>query len=100
MTQTTLSNQIQKFLSSLLNSRGRLLKAGIGNTSDPLNIKHEQLKKAYDYAVSIGTNEIGWCRFIQKWEQTIRYLIIHNKSRSNKEFELTQIILSITKSNR
>lgn len=100
MTQTTLSNQIQKFLSSLLNSRGRLLKAGIGNTSDPVLIKHEALKKAYDYAVSIGTNEIGWRRFVQKHEAVIRYLIIHNKSRSNKEFQLTQIILSITKSNR
>jgi hypothetical protein len=87
-----LSKQIQSFVTRLLNSRGKLLTAGIGNTKDAMYIKHEKLKKAFDYACSIKTTEAGWIAFITKWEATCRYLIICNKSRAKFEVELFKII--------
>jgi hypothetical protein len=80
-----------------VNSRGKLLAANIGNTSTPVIIKHEALTKAFNYAKSIKTSEAGWVKFMTKWEKTVRYLMIANKSKPAVEQKLFYIILEINK---
>lgn len=87
------SKQIQSFVTKLLNSRGKLLTAGIGNTSDPIRIKHEKIAKDFDYCKAIYKTDAAWFKFIQKHEADIRYILIANKGRAKFEVELTMIIL-------
>jgi hypothetical protein len=91
-TTLPLSKQIQSFVTRLLNSRGKLLTAGIGNTSDPIRIKHEKIAKDFDYCKAIYKTDAAWYRFIQKHEADIRYILIANKSRAKFEVELFKII--------
>jgi hypothetical protein len=90
-----LSKEIPDFVQKLVNSRGRLLAANIGNTSTPVIIKHEALTKAFNYAKSIKTTEQGWIAFLKKWEATIRYVLIANRSLSAMENRLMLIVLKI-----
>lgn len=92
-----LSKEIQTFVSKLLNSRGKLLTAKIGNTSDPMRIKHEKLKHAFEYAKAAYKTDKAWALFIEKHEATIKYLIIGGKCRAKYEAELFKIIISIAK---
>jgi hypothetical protein len=92
-----LSKDIKSFIQGLVNSRKKLLAANIGNTSSPVIKKHEKLTRAFDYAKSIKTNEVGWIAFLTKHEATIRYLIIANKSKPSVEQRLFYIILEINK---
>jgi hypothetical protein len=97
--ETTLphSKQIQSFVTRLLNSRGKLLTAGIGNTSDPIRIKHEKIAKDFDYCKAIYKTDAAWFKFIERHEADIRYILIANKSRAKFECELTMIILAANK---
>ncbi len=88
-----LSKEIQTFVSKLLNSRGKLLTAKIGNTSDPILIKHERLKKAFEHAKAEYKTDIAWSRFIEKHEAVIKYLIIGGKCRAKYEAELFLMII-------
>ena len=90
-----LSKEIQTFVSKLLNSRGKLLTAKIGNTSDPMRIKHEKLKQAFEYAKAAYKTDKAWALFIEKHEADIRYILIANKSRAKYEAELFLIIIKI-----
>jgi hypothetical protein len=92
-----LKQEIPDFVQKLVNSRGRLLAANIGNTSTPVIIKHEALTKAFNYAKSIKTTEAGWIAYLKKWEADIRYLMIVNKSKPAVEQKLFYIILEINK---
>lgn len=97
---TALSKQIQSFVRRLLNSRGKILTAGIGNTKDAMYIKHEKIAKDFDYCKAIYKTDAAWFKFIQKHERDLRYLIIANKGRAKFEVELTMIILKYESSNR
>jgi hypothetical protein len=92
-----LKKEIPAFVGTIVKGRGELLRTGKGNCSDPINIKHEQLKKAYDYAISINTTEAGWVAFIKKWEGTCRYLMICNKAKKSTEDRLFKIVVEILK---
>jgi hypothetical protein len=92
-----LKKEIPAFVGTIVKGRGELLRQKIGNVSDPINIKHEQLKKDYDYAMSINTSENGWINFLRKNEAVIRYLMICNKSKPSVEQRLFYIILEINK---
>jgi hypothetical protein len=91
------SKEKQSFIPGLVNSRKKLLSANIGNTSSPVLIKHEALTKAFDYAKSIKTNQVGWIAFLRKWESVIRFLLIANRSLAAMEMKLMLIILEINK---
>ena len=92
-----LSKEIQSFVQGLVNARGKLIKASIGNTSSPVIIKHEALSKAFKYAQSIKTTQQGWIAFLRKWEATIRYILICNRSLSAMENRLLMIVIQIQK---
>jgi len=92
-----LKKEIPAFVGTIVKGRGELLRQKIGNTSDLTTIKHEQLKKDYDYAMSINTSENGWINFLRKNEAAIRYLMICNKAKPNVEQRLFYIILEINK---
>jgi hypothetical protein len=92
-----LKKEIPAFVGTIVKGRGELLRQKIGNTSDLTTIKHEQLKKDYDYAMSINTSENGWVNFLRKNEATVRYLMICNKSKPLVEQRLFYIILEINK---
>jgi hypothetical protein len=92
-----LKKEIPAFVGTIVKGRGELLRQKIGNTSDLTTIKHEQLKKDYDYAMSINTSENGWINFLRKNEATIRYLMVCNKSKPSVEQRLFYIILEINK---
>jgi hypothetical protein len=92
-----LKTEIPAFIGTIVKGRGELLRQKIGNTSDLTTIKHEQLKKDYDYAMSINTSENGWINFLRKNEATIRYLMICNKAKKSVEQRLFYIILEINK---
>lgn len=92
-----LSKEIQTFVSKLLNSRGKLLTAKIGNASDPMRIKHEKLKQAFEYAKAAYKTDKAWALFIEKHEADLKYLLVCNKSRANLEVKLFNIYLQIRK---
>ena len=92
-----LKTEIPAFIGTIVKGRGELLRQKIGNTSDLTTIKHEQLKKDYDYSMSINTSENGWINFLRKNEATIRYLMICNKAKKSVEQRLFYIILEINK---
>jgi hypothetical protein len=92
-----LKKEIPAFIGTIVKGRGELLRTGKGNCSDPINIKHESLKRAYDYALSINTSQAGWVAFLTKWEATIRYLIIVNKAKKSTEDRLFKIVVEILK---
>jgi hypothetical protein len=92
-----LKKEIPAFVGTIVKGRGELLRTGKGNCSDPINIKHEQLKKDYDYAMSINTSENGWINFIKKHEAVIRYLMICNKAKKSTEDRLFKIVVEIKK---
>jgi len=92
-----LSKEIQSFIQGLVNSRKKLLAANIGNTSSPVIKKHEALTKAFDYAKSIKTNEVGWIAFLRKWEKDIRHILIANRSLAAMEMKLMLIIIEVNK---
>jgi hypothetical protein len=92
-----LSKEIPNFVQSLVNSRGKLLKQAKGNCSDPVMIKHEKIAKALDYAKSISTTDVGWCKFLQKFEADIRYILIANRSLAAMENRLMLLIIEIQK---
>jgi hypothetical protein len=96
-TTLPLSKQIQSFVTRLLNSRGKLLTAGIGNTKDAMYIKHEKIAKHFDYCKAVYKTDAAWFKFIEKHEADLRYLIICNKGRAKFEVELTMIILAANK---
>jgi hypothetical protein len=92
-----LKKEIPAFVGTIVKGRGELLRQKIGNTSDLTTIKHEQLKKDYDYAMSINTSENGWINFLRKNEAAIRYLMICNRAKKSVEQRLFYIILEINK---
>ena len=92
-----LKKEIPAFIGTIVKGRGELLRQKIGNTSDLTTIKHEQLKKDYDYAMSINTSENGWINFLRKNEATIRYLMICNKAKKSTEDRLFKIVVEILK---
>jgi len=92
-----LKTEIPAFVGTIVKGRGELLRQKIGNTSDLTTIKHEQLKKAYDYALSINTTEAGWIEFLRKNEAVIRYLIIANKAKKSTEDRIFNIVVEIKK---
>lgn len=92
-----LSKEIQSFVQGLVNARGKLIKANIGNTSSPVIKKHEALTRAFDYAKSIKTNTVGWVKFLQRWEADIRFILICNRSLADMENRLMLIIIEIKK---
>jgi len=92
-----LKKEIPAFIGTIVKGRGELLRQKIGNTSDLTTIKHEQLKKAYDYAISINTSQAGWVVFLTKWESVVRYLMIANRSLAAMESRLMLIIIEIQK---
>jgi hypothetical protein len=92
-----LKTEIPAFVGTIVKGRGELLRQKIGNVSDPINIKHESLKKAYDYAVSINTSEKGWVAFITKWEKIVREIMICNKAKKSTEDRLFKIVVEILK---
>jgi hypothetical protein len=92
-----LKKEIPAFIGTIVKGRGELLRQKIGNTSNLTTIKHEQLKKAYDYALSINTSQAGWVAFLTKWEATIRYLMICNKAKKSTEDRLFKIVVEILK---
>lgn len=80
-------NPIVEFCTKLINSRGELLRLNKGNTSAPVMIKHEKVRKAFDYAKSINTNDVGWCRFLEKHEADLRAIMILGNSKIRKPLE-------------
>ncbi len=80
-------NPIVTFLKALINSRGELLRQQRGNTSDPVIIKHEKLKKAFEYALSIGTTDKGWAVFLSKHEADLRHIMLGYHSKQRKSLE-------------
>lgn len=80
-------NPIHTFVKSLVNSRGFLLSKGIGNTSNPIRIKHEKLKHDFDYACSIATTPKGWIAFLTKNEGLCREIMLGEKSKQRKSLE-------------
>jgi hypothetical protein len=92
-----LKKEIPAFVGTIVKGRGELLRQRLGNTSNLTTIKHEQLKKDYDYAMSINTSENGWINFLRKNEATVRYLMICNKAKKSVEQRLFYIILEINK---
>lgn len=80
-------NPIHTFVKALVNSRGFLLSKGIGNTSNPVRIKHERLKRDFDYACSISTTERGWIAFLTKNEGLCREIMLGEKSKQRKSLE-------------
>jgi len=97
LSKMELKKEIPAFVETIVKGRGELLRQKIGNTSDLTTIKHEQLKKAYDYALSINTSQAGWISFLTKWESVVRYLMIANKTKPSVEQKLFYIILEINK---
>jgi hypothetical protein len=83
----THSNPIVEFCTKLINARGELLRLNKGNTSAPVMIKHEKVRKAFDYAKSINTNDVGWCRFLEKHEADLRAIMILGNSKIRKPLE-------------
>lgn len=81
------SNPIVTFLKALINSRGELLRQQKGNTSDPTIIKHEKLKKAFEYASSIKTTDKGWCLFLATHEADIKHIFLGYHSKQRKSLE-------------
>jgi hypothetical protein len=92
-----LKKEIPAFVGTIVKGRGELLRTGKGNCSDPTTIKHEQLKKAYDYALSINTSQAGWVAFITKWEKVIREIMICNRAKKSTEDRLFKIVVEIKK---
>lgn len=80
-------NPIHTFVKALVNSRGFLLSKGIGNTSNPVRIKHERLKKDFDYACSIATTPKGWIAFLAKHEATCKEIMLGEKSKQRQSLE-------------
>ena len=97
MNLTNHSNPIVEFCTKLINARGELLRLNKGNTTAPVMIKHEKVRKAFDYAKSINTNDVGWCKFLQRWEKDIRHILIANRSLASMEMKLMLIIIEIQK---
>jgi hypothetical protein len=87
MNLTNHSNPIAEFCTKLINARGELLRLSKGNTSAPVMIKHERVRKAFEYAVSINTNDVGWCRFLEKHEADLRAIMILGNSKIRKPLE-------------
>jgi hypothetical protein len=92
-----LKKEIPAFIGTIVKGRGELLRQKIGNTSDLTTIKHEKLKKAYDYALSINTSQAGWVAFITKHEKIIREIMICNKAKKSTEDRLFKIVVEILK---
>jgi hypothetical protein len=92
-----LKKEIPAFIGTIVKGRGELLRQKIGNTSDLTTIKHEQLKKAYDYALSINTSQAGWVKFITKWEKVVREIMICNRAKKSTEDRLFKIVVEIKK---
>ena len=80
-------NPIHTFVKALVNSRGFLLSKGIGNTSNPVRIKHERLKRDFDYTCSIATTENGWIAFLAKNEGLCREIMLGEKSKQRQSLE-------------
>lgn len=87
MNLTNHSNPIVEFCTKLINARGELLRLSKGNTSAPVMIKHERVRKAFEYAVSINTNDKGWCAFLSKHEADLRAIMILGNSKIRKPLE-------------
>jgi hypothetical protein len=92
-----LKKEIPAFIGTIVKGRGELLRQKVGNTSNLTTIKHEQLKKAYDYAISIDTSEKGWIAFITKWEKVVREIMICNRAKKSTEDRLFKIVVQILK---
>lgn len=87
MSLTNHSNPIVEFCTKLINARGELLRLSKGNTSAPVMIKHEKVRKAFEYAKSINTNDVGWCKFLSKHEADFRAIMILGNSKIRKPLE-------------
>jgi len=81
------SNPIVTFLKALINSRGELLRQQKGNCSDPVIIKHDKLKKAFEYALSINTTDKGWAVFLATHEASIKHIFLGYHSKQRKSLE-------------
>ena len=81
------SNPVVDFCKALIYSRGELLRRNVGNTSSPVLIKHEKLRKAFEYASSINTTDKGWANFLATHESSLRYIMLgyHSKQRQSLE---------------
>ena len=81
------SNPIVEFCKALINSRGELLRRNVGNTTIPVLIKHEKVKKAFEYASSIKTTDKGWANFLATHEADLKYIMLgyHSKQRQSLE---------------
>jgi hypothetical protein len=80
-------NPIVEFCTKLINARAELLRLNKGNTTAPVMIKHERVRKAFNYAKSINTNDVGWCRFLEKHEADLRAIMILGNSKIRKPLE-------------
>lgn len=100
-TLTHHSNPVVTFLKALINSRGELLRQQKGNTSDPVIIKHEKLRKAFEYALSIPTTDKGWAVFLSKNEADLRHIMLgyHSKQRKSLEEKWAKAFLFTLKAN-
>lgn len=80
-------NPIVDFCKALINSRGELLRRNVGNTTSPVLIKHEKVKKAFEYASSINTTDKGWANFLATHEADLKYIMLgyHSKQRQSLE---------------
>ena len=81
------SNPIVTFCKALINSRGELLRRNVGNTTSPVLIKHEKVKKAFEYASSIKTTDKGWANFLATHESSLRYIMLGYHSKQRKSLE-------------
>ena len=81
------SNPIVEFCTKLINARGELLRLNKGNTTAPVMIRHERVRKAFEYAKSINTTEKGWCKFLEKHEADLRAIMILGNSKIRKPLE-------------
>ena len=87
MNLTNHSNPIVTFCKALINSRGELLRQNVGNTSTAVLIKHEKVKKAFEYASSINTTDKGWANFLAIHEADLKHIMLgyHSKQRQSLE---------------
>jgi hypothetical protein len=87
MTLTNHSNPVVTFCKVLINSRGELLRRNVGNTTSPVLIKHEKVKKAFDYASSINTTDKGWANFLAIHEADLKHIMLGYGSKQRKSLE-------------
>lgn len=90
-----LKQEIPDFVQKLVNSRGKLLAANIGNTSFSCLAKHERISKDFEYCKALYKTNEAWAKFMGRHEKDIREVLIANRSLSAMENRLMLIVIKI-----